>query len=188
MLLLQTQSNLQELKCTQYLQVQLQCICLAAACCAVLQLLLRMRLRPSAAARHLPRRQRKVRKSSVLGFLLERSEIWVAGGGNNGSTIFIGVVLGLFGWDWANFLCACSLGLWEQEHIRNTLGRNHWMCKNIKIYHLGDRERARPESISHQYQIPSWVNEDSMKKVFYLFYPLVSSAAIWKTGKGTSWL
>lgn len=45
----------------------------------------------------LPRRQRNVRKSSVLGFLLERSEICVAGGGNNGSTIFIGVVLGLFG-------------------------------------------------------------------------------------------
>lgn len=161
MLLLQIQSNCWELKCTQYLRVQLQYICLAAAWCAALQLLW-MTLCPSAAAaRHLPRRQRKVRKSSVLGFLLERSEIWVAGGGNNGSTIFIGVVLGLFGWDWANFLCACSLGLWKQEQIRNTLGRTCWMCENRNSPFR--RETERSESISHQYQIPCWVNnEDSI--------------------------
>lgn len=130
-----------------------------SGCCSVCSATapLWMRLCPRAAARHLPRRQRKVRKSSVLGFLLERSEIWVAGGGNNGSTIFIGVVLGLFGWDWANFLCACSLGLWKQEHIRNMLGRKHKNSPFIK-----DRERERPESISYQYQIP-WVNyEDSI--------------------------
>lgn len=85
---------------------------------------------PQTGNRVLPRRQRKVRKSSVLGFLLERSEIWVAGGGSKGSTILTGVVLGLFGWDWANFLCACSLGLEEQEKIKKKLTRD----QKIQIY------------------------------------------------------
>lgn len=122
-----------------------------SGCCSVCSATapLWMRLCPRAAVRHLPRRQRKVRKSSVLGFLLERSEIWVAGGGNNGSTIFIGVVLGLFGWDWANFLCACSLGLWKQEHIRNMLGRKHKNSPFIK-----ERERER-ETWVHLLPIPN---------------------------------
>ena len=92
---------------------------------------------PSAAfCRVLPLRQRKVRKSSVLGLRLDRSwmdrvraeaervvrevevEVEVEGTGGRtaavrlpGSATLTGVVLGEFGCDWANFLWAWSRGL-----------------------------------------------------------------------------